>query len=69
MAEKRCLRTESGAPWVVSFMASDSLKALDATKERIMEQFQATRQAQRFLPAYDWISNLFFSFAQPKLPR
>jgi hypothetical protein len=50
-------------------MASDSLKALDATKERIMEQVQSTRQAQPFLPAYDWISNLFISFAQPKLPR
>lgn len=37
----------------------EGLKTLDATKERIMEQFQSTRRAQQFLPAYDWISNLF----------
>jgi hypothetical protein len=45
-------------------MASNGLKTLDATKERIMVQFQSTRRAQQFLPAYDWISNLFVRAAE-----
>jgi hypothetical protein len=45
----------------------NGLKTLDATKERIMEQFQSTRRARSSCPLMTGF--LIFSFAQPELPR